>query len=91
MTDCNSPGAATPDVGPHLSIHQLLEKIVFEVGGAGDPDHVLATLDSLSLVELVVSIETALAIEIPDEMLTDDVFKSLAELASTVANVTETK
>jgi acyl carrier protein len=46
-----------------------------------------AGVDSLALIELLVSVEQAFEIEIPDEMLVSDTFKTPGSLWSTISKL----
>lgn len=58
---------------------------------AGDADLYAAGLSSLATVHLMLAIEDAFGIEIPDRMLTRRLFSSIDSLAAAVAELQQAK
>lgn len=60
------------------------------VASVGDNDNLYAAgLSSLGTIRVMLAIEEALGIEIPDELITFDLFQSIDSLASKLASVVQ--
>jgi hypothetical protein len=66
------------------NVTRRIVEILTRLGGQGGPEEILRGLDSIGLVELVVNLEEAFGLEIPDEALSDEVFSSVPILARTI-------